>query len=81
MPTLLFSAFLRFSSDLLISPIVFGVLVLTFFLGLQYSFDPPAPQAFPDFVSVHVSYCHLFKFVPLSDLRTLPLPLLHLAIA
>ena len=61
---------------------VFGVLLETFFVGLQYCFLLVfAPHAFPVRVSTHFSFSHRFNEVPLLVLRTCPLPLRHLAIA
>jgi len=60
---------------------VFGVLLDTRLVGLQYSVLPPAPHALPVFVSFHFSFSHRFKDVPAFVLRTFPLPLRHLAIA
>ncbi len=63
------------------SYLVLGVSLDTFLVGRQYSFLPPAPQGFPDFVSCHFSACHLFKSDPAFVFLTLPEPFLHLAIA
>ena len=81
MPTLDFSAFLAESFDGLISLFVFGVSEDTRFVGLQYSFLPPAPQALPVLVSCHFSFSQRLRLVPSSDFLTLPDALRHLAIA
>jgi hypothetical protein len=80
-PTLDFSAFLAASLEGLISDFVFGVFEDTRVVGLQYSLLPPAPQAFPVFVSCHFSFSHRFKLLPASVFLTLPELLRHLAIA
>lgn len=61
---------------------VFGVLLETFLVGLQYCFLLVfAPHDFPVRVSTHFSFSQRFKDVPAFVLRTFPLPFRHLAMA
>jgi len=54
MPTRLFSAFFLANMEPLISDFVTGVREDTRFVGRQYSFLPPAPQALPVRVSFYL---------------------------
>lgn len=81
MPTLAFSAFFDLSVKGDISDFVFGVFKDTRFVGLQYSFLPPAPHGLPVRVSTHFSFSQRFSAVPDSVFLTEPDCFLHLAMA